>query len=135
MTIRSSVGKPSSSSSETTTMSIFSPSYVRMWNLNMHLICAIAFCFLIALDRSAFGQPDPPESTTIEGEFIVSVSFIRQTFSFFHPSEYFFLSLFMLIMPVCCRRSFPPSLPPETSKFVREVLFRDVIRITCSLDY
>ncbi|KAL2718508.1 uncharacterized protein V1478_012384 [Vespula squamosa] len=65
MTIRSSIGKPSSSS-ETAMMSVFSPSYIRMWNLNMHLICAIAFCFLIALDRPAFGQPDPPESTTIE---------------------------------------------------------------------
>ncbi|XP_046838116.1 uncharacterized protein LOC124432878 isoform X1 [Vespa crabro] len=63
MTIRSSVGK-SLSPSETAMTSIFSPSYIR--NLNMHLICAIAFCFLIALDRPAFGQPDPPESTTIE---------------------------------------------------------------------
>ncbi|XP_015188737.1 PREDICTED: uncharacterized protein LOC107072923 isoform X5 [Polistes dominula] len=69
MTIRSSIGKTSSPARLATTPIFFFPSYVKMWNLSMHLICAIAFCFLIALDRPAFGQPDPPESITIENNF------------------------------------------------------------------
>ncbi|KAK2575529.1 hypothetical protein KPH14_011249 [Odynerus spinipes] len=63
--MRSNFGKPSSPARLATT-STCSPSYVRMWSLNMHLICAIASCFLIALDRPALGLPDSPESTTIE---------------------------------------------------------------------
>ncbi|KAI4500364.1 hypothetical protein M0802_004781 [Mischocyttarus mexicanus] len=42
----------------------------------MHLICAIVFCFLIVLDRPAFGQPDPPESITIERIYYIKHLYI-----------------------------------------------------------